>query len=120
MENGRGTRSTVGVRLRLLMEIALRESGSMIRLMDSERIFIETGRSIKDIGLIICRTDRGWRTGPMEASIKDSTKTVKNMEKGHIFGLMGVTTQDRGTRTKSTDTENTSGATVGSTRENGG
>jgi hypothetical protein len=102
------------------MEIASRESGSMIRLMDSERIFIETGRFIKDIGLITCRMDRAWRTGPMEASIKDSTKTVKNMEKGHTFGLMEATTQDLGTRTKSTDTENTSGATAGSTRENGG
>lgn len=118
-ENGRGTRSTARGRLRLLMEIASRESGSMIRLMDSERIFIETGRFIKDIGLIICRMDREWRTGLMEASIKDSIKMVRNMEKGHIYGLMGVTTQDRGTRTKYTVTENTSGATVGSTRESG-
>lgn len=101
------------------MEIASRESGSMIRLMDSERIFIETERFIRDIGLIICRMDREWRTGQMEASIKDSIKMARNMGKGHIYGLMGVTTQGCGTKTKSTVTENTSGATVGSTRESG-
>ena len=56
--NGRETRSMVRGRLRLLMEIASRASGLMIRLMDSERIFIETGRCIKDIGLIICKMDR--------------------------------------------------------------
>jgi hypothetical protein len=68
------------------MEIASRESGSMIRLMDSERIFIETGRFIKDIGLITCRMDRAWRTGPMEASIKDSTKTVKTWKRDIPLG----------------------------------
>lgn len=56
----------------------------------------------------------------MEASMKDSIKTAKNMEKVLIFGPTEVTTLDRGTRTKSTATENTSGAMAGSTRESGG
>ncbi len=96
------------------MVISLKENGLTIRLAGSEFIFIEMGQFIKAIGSKICKMDREWSLGQMEASTKGNTKTVRSMAKGCTYGLTAAITQGHGSRTKYMDTASTFGSMGGS------
>ena len=81
------------------MVMYLRESGRTIRRVDLEYMFTEMEQFMKVIGVIISKTVRGLSNGQMEVDLRASSRTVKNMDMVHIYGLMGVTTQDIGIKT---------------------
>jgi len=73
-ESGGKTKQMEGASSGMLMEIYMRGSGRMIRLMDMVFIYMLMGHSMRDIGRMICRMDRAWSHGRMEVGMKEDIR----------------------------------------------
>jgi hypothetical protein len=74
--------------LSTLMEIFMKDSGKMIRLVVMEYTNITMVHAIKDIGLMTINMEKELKHGQMVAHILEITNKAKNMGKESIRGKM--------------------------------
>lgn len=64
---------------------------------------------IKDNGTKTCSMVRAWKSGLTEATTKESTALARKKELAAMFGLMNLSTEENGSKTRLPDSESISG-----------
>ena len=94
--SGPRTEQMAKVNSGMLTEIFMKATGRTIRQMDMGCTNMLTVQSTSVSGRMICNMDEDKRPGPMAPSMKVNIMKVKNMERVHINGSMGLHTQEDG------------------------
>jgi hypothetical protein len=81
-----------------LMEMSLKESGSMIKPTVMESMSIRMELDMKENGRTIFNTDKVKRFGPTILCTRDIIMKVKSMERVFISGKMDQVTMETGMR----------------------
>ena len=97
------------------MEISLKASGLMIKLMGMEFIFIKMELSMRETGKMISSMVMVKKSGPMAPNMKDTILRERSMEEVSTYGKMDLCTTEIGTRTELKDMESTNGKTAENT-----
>lgn len=72
----------------MLMEMFMKDNGKMISPMALENTNIQTGLFIKVNGRIINKTEKVFKSGPMDKNMKDNSIWVLNQEKEFLNLMM--------------------------------
>ena len=98
--NGKTIERMVKVNLRILTEIFMEVTGSMIKLMATVSIITSTAQCTKDTGVMTCNTAMVKKVGPMALSTKVNTWPAKSMVWAFTAGMMDQNTKVSGMKTK--------------------
>lgn len=101
------------------MAISTKVNGSMIKHMAKELTLMQTEHITMVIGLMISSMDWAWNLGLMVLNTKDSTGTVRNMEKESLPSLMEASMKANSIKMRSVAEASTTGQMASITRANG-
>ena len=83
------------------MGIFMKATGSMIRLMGMESIYMLMGQGTKVNGRMTCNMEGVRKHGLMGLFMKDSTTKARNMDSESIAGMMDHAMKENGMRIRS-------------------
>ena len=101
------------------MEMYILENSTKIELMDMGYMFIQTAKSMKASGKMICKMAREKKNLKMAVNTMECSKMVRNGDRVHINGLIVLFILAIGTTIILKEMVSTLGLMAGSIREHG-